>query len=219
MRIALTFVLLALPAFAGDLKVVRVPGVYDLGNKTDPVNGKKVGEAVLDWSGVRIRFHDFRNTETFKKDPKKYLKKLGVSLVEKKDAKGKVTATILDLKNKKCPVTGDKVSGKHHVDKNGVRVHTCCGKCSGRVQRNPKATAKALGYTWVPPVLDLRNTKCPVTGDDCYPEAPIWVDVEGIRVRVCCDHCLKRVEKDPARTFRALGIDPKKLKAKHAKKS
>ena len=199
--------------------VVQVPGVYDLANKTDPVTGKKAGEASLDWSGVRIRFTDYRNVEAFKKDPKKYVAKLGLKLIEKKDAKGKVTSTIVDLGNKKCPVTGDKVSGKHHVDKNGVRVHTCCGKCSGRVKKHPKATAKALGYGWIEPVLDLQNTKCPVTGDDCYPEAPIWIDVEGIRIRVCCDRCAAKVKKDSARAFRMLGVDPKKLKQKHAKKS
>ena len=69
-----------------------------------------------------------------------------------------------------------------------------------------------LGYVWIAPVLDLQNKTCPVTGDQCYPSAPIWVDLDGIRVRVCCDKCVAEAKKNPARIFRLLSVDPKKLK-------
>ena len=63
-------------------------------------------------------------------------------------------------------------------------------------------------------MIDLRNEHG-VPGDrreQNYPEAPIWVDLDGIRIRVCCDRCVKKAEENPERTFRMAGVDPEKLK-------
>ncbi|MHC4938425.1 MAG: hypothetical protein ACYTHK_05605 [Planctomycetota bacterium] len=191
------------------LAPVKLPGTLDLGNAKDPVSGKKVTEFFVDWKGVRVHFENAKTTAAFRKEPVKYLAKLG--LAWDKTIKG------LTLENAKCPVTGKKVDRRHHADKNGIRVYGCCPKCVGKLWSDPKKTAKALGCKWIPGVIDLRNLVCPVTGDQCYEEAPIWVDLDGIRVRVCCDRCVKRAKEDPARTLRLAGVDPKKLKEKHAK--
>jgi len=185
--------------------------LFDLANKKDPVSGKAVAKNHLDWKGVRIHFADAKNSAAFAKQPKKYLSKLGLKQIEIKDAKGKLTGSVLSLENAKCPVTGDKANKKFFADSGGVRVYACCGKCRSRMTRDPAATAKALGYVWIAPVIDLQNTKCPVTGDQVYPSAPIWVDLDGIRVRVCCDHCVEEARENKARVFRLLGVDPKKL--------
>ncbi len=211
MRIALALLLISASLLADDIKPVKVPGLIDLANKKDPVSGKDVGKVLLDWKGVRIHFADAKNSAAFAKEPKRYLAKLGLKRIEIKDAKGKVTGSVLSLENAKCPVMGKKVDRKRYADFNGVRVYACCGKCRSRMARDPAATAKTLGYVWIAPVIDLQNTKCPVTGDQVYPSAPIWVDLDGIRVRVCCDHCVEEARENKARIFRLLGVDPKKL--------
>ena len=210
LRILLILPFLALSLLAAPEPVV-VPGHFDLKNATDPVDGKKVKKGLHnDWMGVRVHFADFKNIETLRKDAKKYVGKLGIALVEEKDKQ-----PVLDLQNKKCPVQPSKdAEAKRFVEKNGVRVRVCCGKCAKRVKQHWNKVAKPLGYEWIPPVIDLRNTKCPVTGDKCYPSAPIWFDVDGIRIRVCCDHCAEEIPENKERVFRALGVDPAKLKAR-----
>lgn len=216
MRIALPLLLFALPLWAEDIKPVKVPGRIDLANKKDPVDGKKVdGKSHLDWKGVRIHFASAKNSAAFAKEPKKYVAKLGLKLIDKTKGTGKV----LSLENAKCPVTEEKADRAFHADIGGVRAYACCGKCRSRMKRDPAATVKALGYVWIPPVIDLRNKTCPVTGEQCYPSAPIWVDLDGIRVRVCCDKCVAAAKKDPARIFRLLAVDPKKLKERASQRS
>jgi len=215
MRALLLVPFLAIPLFAAPEPVV-VPGHFAIKNAKDPVDGKKVKKGLhADWMGVRVRFSVFKNIETFKKAPKKYVDKLGFALVDVKDEKGKVVRTVLDLQNKMCAVNPkEEASAKTYAEKNGVRVRVCCGKCRKHLKTNWPKAADGLGYDWVAPVIDLRNTKCPVTGEQCYPSAPIWLDVDGIRIRVCCDHCAEEIPEHKERVFRALGVDPKKLKAK-----
>lgn len=183
---------------------VKVPGTLDLQNSKDPISGKKVTKLHVDWNGVRVHFESAKTTAAFRKDPMKYLGKLGLRWDSKR--KG------LSLENKKCPVTGKPVDAKQFADKNGLRLYACCPKCTAKLWADPKKTAKTLGYRWIPGVIDLENKTCPITGDTCYPEAPIWVDLDGIRIRVCCDRCVKKAKENPARTFRQAGVDPKKLK-------
>jgi YHS domain-containing protein len=191
------------------LAPVKVPGVLDLQNRKDPVSGKNVGEFFVDWKGIRVHFEDAKTTAAFRKEPVKFLGKLGLRW--DKAIKG------LSLENGKCPVTGKKVDREHFADKNGLRVYACCAKCKAKLWSDPGKTAKALGYAWIPGVIDLKNTTCPITGDQVYEEAPIWVDLDGIRIRVCCDRCVKKAKEDPARAFRLAGVDPKKLKEEFGK--
>ena len=198
---ALLLVLLLAP------EPVKLPGTLDLVNAKDPVSGKKPGKFHVDYKGVRIHFESAKTIGAFRKEPLKQIGKLGL----KWDKKSKT----LSLQNSKCPVTGEKVDAKQFADKNGVRMFACCPKCKATLWADPAKTAKKLGYKWIAGVIDLRNTTCPMTGDTVYPEAPIWVDLEGIRIRVCCDRCVRMAKKNPERTFRQAGIDPKKLKEKH----
>jgi len=217
----------AIPLFAAPEPVV-VPGHFAIKNAKDPVDAKTVKKGLhADWMGVRVRFSVFKNIETFKKDPKKYVDKLGFALVDVKEnnvkgGEGKVVRTVLDLQNKMCVVNPkEEASAKTYAEKNGVRVRVCCAKCRKHLRGNWSKAAEGLGYDWVAPVIDLRNTRCPVTAEQCYPSAPIWLDVDGIRIRVCCDHCAEEIPEHKERVFRALGVNPTKLKAKllPAKKS
>lgn len=45
---------------------------------------------------------------------------------------------IVDVGNKFCPVSGDKVSGKHFVVYQGKRYGLCCPMCENKFKKNPE---------------------------------------------------------------------------------
>lgn len=126
--------------------------------------------------------------------------------------------TFVDLMNKNCPITG-KPAGPNFTsdvvellaaDVGGVRVHYCCNKCRSKGAKDPAAMCKALGYGYIPSVVDLRNKACPIS---CKPVDPaVFADSDGIRVHFCCGDCPGEFQKDPAATFKKFGVDPAKLK-------
>jgi hypothetical protein len=192
--------LAALAAAATD--PVRIPEVVDLANAKDPLTGKPVvvGQE-RDWRGVRVHFASEESAARFAKEPGRHVAALGISVVDGKT---------LSVGNATCPVTGKPADRRHFVDRAGVRVFVATAEA--REAFDPGKHWRKLGYRHVPSVVDLRNTTCPVTGDACYPEAPIWAEHDGIRVRLCCDHCVEGFAADPARCFRALMVDPAALK-------
>jgi len=48
------------------------------------------------------------------------------------------TAGIIDVGNKICPITGDKISGKHFVEYEGKRYGVCCKRCVKKFKKNPE---------------------------------------------------------------------------------
>jgi hypothetical protein len=131
---------------------VKIPPAVDLKNDKDPVTGKKAAALqTRDWHGLRIRFETAESAAKFAKEPAKHCGKLGVKLLEKEK--------VVDLQNAKCPVTGGKVDGKTFADKDGVRFRLSSPEAKKKFDA-AKACA-ALGYGYVPSVIDLRNTECP----------------------------------------------------------
>lgn len=224
MRMLIVLSLIALPVL-GETATPRatdpvvVPGLFDLKNAKDPVDEKPVAEGVhADWRGVRIHFAKKENVATFRKHASKYVGRLGLKLVEvtKKEDGKETTRTVLDLGNAKCPVDPDEsVDGKRFVEKNGVRIGVCCGKCERRLRRHWRFAARPLGYAWIPAVIDLRNTTCPVSGSPASTDARHAKDVEGIRVQLCCGDCAPKLAEDKEAAFRKLGVEPERLKREH----
>jgi len=50
---------------------------------------------------------------------------------------GKAQA-IVEVGNKMCPVSGDKVSGKNFVEYEGKRYGLCCKMCADKFNKNPE---------------------------------------------------------------------------------
>ncbi|PIQ85798.1 MAG: hypothetical protein COV74_07200 [Candidatus Omnitrophica bacterium CG11_big_fil_rev_8_21_14_0_20_45_26] len=48
------------------------------------------------------------------------------------------TTGIVDVGNRYCPVSGDKVSGKHFVEYQGKRYGLCCSMCRNKFEANPE---------------------------------------------------------------------------------
>jgi hypothetical protein len=115
----------------------------------------------------------------------------------------------VDLGNATCPIMGKPAKPDVTGDQAGVRMHYCCAGCDKKAKKDPAATYKALGYGYIPSVVDLRNTACPMSGK---PVGEAFGDADGIRVRFCCPNCAKGFAKDPAATFSKMGVDPAKLK-------
>lgn len=47
------------------------------------------------------------------------------------------SSQIVDVENKFCPVSGDKVSGKHFVEYKGKRYSLCCKMCANKFKKDP----------------------------------------------------------------------------------
>jgi len=213
MRSFLVFVfVLGMTAWAGDgeapakkVDPVRIPAVIDLGNGTCPIGGEDVdGESSLDWNGLRVHLCCPGCEKKFRKDPAAALAKLGLAVEKQGDA------FVVDLANPRCPIRGGDAKADVSTVFAGVRVHYCCPGCEKKLAADPVKAFRALGYTYVPSVVDLRNATCPVSGKPAGEDD--HVDVDGVRVRLCCPGCAGRFEKDPAAGFTKLGVDPARVK-------
>ena len=54
------------------------------------------------------------------------------------DTTGSVKQSIADAGNKFCPVSGDKVSGKHFVEYQGKKYGLCCPMCEKDFKKDPE---------------------------------------------------------------------------------
>jgi hypothetical protein len=198
----------ALVALADDTKTVepvRLPAIVDLNNKTCPVGGDEItSDDHIDWNGVRVRLCCPDCKPMFEKEPAVAIEKLGLKVA--KDADGK---TVIDLGNANCPVMGKAAKADVTGDQWGVRTHFCCAGCDKKAKKDPAKAYEALGYGYIPSVVDLRNKNCPVSGK---PVGETFADSDGIRVHLCCGDCVEGFKKDPAAMFAKLGVDPAKLR-------
>ncbi|MHC4550970.1 MAG: hypothetical protein ACYTEZ_19645 [Planctomycetota bacterium] len=190
------------------IRPVRVPAVVDLLNLTCPIGGKEVDdETTLDWGGVRVHFCCPGCEKKFKKNPAKALAKLGIKTLKAKKGKPRV-----DLANAKCPIMGGATKERVFSVQAGVRVRHCCPGCGGKAGKDLAKTFAAIGYEFIPSVVDLRNESCPFSGKPV--DGKTRADHDGIRVHFCSAGCAGIFEKDPAAAFKKLGVDPDKLRSK-----
>ena len=54
------------------------------------------------------------------------------------------SAGVVDAGNRFCPVSGDKVSGKHFVEYQGRKYGLCCKMCAGKFKKNPEKYLTAM---------------------------------------------------------------------------
>ena len=63
---------------------------------------------------------------------------------------------------------------------------------------------------------DKAQAKCPIKGKDISKTSK-FVDAEGFRIYVCCNGCVKKIKKDPAKYIAKLkkeGVELEKAPAK-----
>lgn len=216
MRAYTLLLVLAIPlvALAQGAKTnpVRIPAIVDLKNAKCPVCGKgaaaegKGTTLHVDWNGVRVNLCCDDCKTKFEKSPNAAIEKLGLTVA----TVGKL-GTFVDLMNKDCPIMAKPSKPGFTTDVDGVRVHYCCNKCPTKAAKDLAGVYGKLGYGYIPAVIDLRNTTCPMSGKPVADGK--FADHDGIRVRFCCDDCPAAFAKDPAAVFAKMGVDPAKLKA------
>ena len=62
----------------------------------------------------------------------------GAGLAEFAYAEPAAASAVIDAGNTVCPVSGDKVSGKHFVEYQGKRYGLCCAHCEREFKKDPE---------------------------------------------------------------------------------
>lgn len=91
-----------------------------------------------------------------------------------------------------CPVSGQPGAKDHAVKYKGGEVYFCCDNCPKAFEKEPakfavKANAQLVG------TKQAKGVKCPLTGKPINKE--MIVEVDGIKVGLCCGGCKGKVEK------------------------
>ena len=206
-RAPLIVLAVALVAFADGAKIdpVRIPAIVDLNNTKCPVAGEDVDkDSHFDCNGVRIHLCCPDCVPLVEKEWEVAVEKLGLKVAKGADGK-----PVVDLGNTTCPIMNKPAKPDVSSDIGGIRMHYCCAGCDKKAKKDPAAALQKLGYGYIPSVVDLRNTTCPVSGK---PAKEAFAEAEGIRVHLCCPKCVEGFQKDPKAMFAQMAVDPAKLK-------
>lgn len=108
--------------------------------------------------------------------------------------------------NHACPVTGEPVDPEsfflYENKEKGIyaRIYLCCQGCEKKVKKTAEETYMKFyrtdpktGKSMEP--RDLKNDRCPNTGEPIDPNAKI--EYNGMIVHFCCPECAKEFLKDP----------------------
>lgn len=123
--------------------------------------------------------------------------------------------------NHECPVSGEAVvpdaSVTYQDKEHGVfgRIYLCCMGCEKQVKKNPaeiyqklyrtdKKTGKAIE------ARDLKNDKCPMSGEAVDPKASI--EYNGMIIHFCCPGCAQGFLKNPEAKMAKLLPDAEEFK-------
>lgn len=97
--------------------------------------------------------------------------------------------------NTKCPVSGQPVKADKFVEFNGGKVYFCCGNCPKEFEANTSKYAAKANLQLVE-TGQLVQVACPLTGKPTNPATV--VEVNGVKVCLCCNGCKGKVEKATA---------------------
>ncbi len=86
--------------------------------------------------------------------------------------------------NDTCPVSGDRVDGKHVSE---LKINFCCANCKGRFDRDPIAALRKIEK--------LNPEICPLSGK------PVGDAVSTVSIALCKDDCKAKFDKEPAKYF------------------
>ena len=92
----------------------------------------------------------------------------------------------------KCPVSGQPAKADHKVAFNGGEVEFCCPNCPKAFNANSEKFA-AKANLQLAQTGQLKQVACPLTGKPAAADKV--VEVEGVKVGVCCGGCLAKAKK------------------------
>ena len=186
-------------AFADEIKVLDV---YPLA--TCPVTGEKLGSmgdpVIKDYDGREVRFCCAACPAKFEADLAASLEKLDAAIADDQRAAYALTT---------CPVSGDTLGDMGEpveVVVNNQLVKLCCAGCEKPLREEPaKYLAKVAEAAAAKQRIAYPTDKC-IVSDQALDSmgGPVEVIVGGRLVRLCCEGCVKGLEKDPAAALKRL---------------
>ena len=103
-----------------------------------------------------------------------------------------LAADSVDLKDIKCPLSGQPAKATAKAEHHDAAVYFCCPKCVAAFQKDPeKYTAKANHQLLA--TKQVKQVKCPKTGGP-FKDATA-IKVSGVKVAFCCKNCKGWAEK------------------------
>ncbi len=99
-----------------------------------------------------------------------------------------------------CPVTGKPIDRGVHIDYQGQRIYFCCPKCPAEFRKDPEKYFARFAADGVQ--LENVQTVCPVSGEKLIGGdmgEPVTLSYKGRTIKLCCNMCRPKFEKDPAR--------------------
>jgi YHS domain-containing protein len=94
-----------------------------------------------------------------------------------------------------CPVSGKPATKEHAVSYKGAEVYFCCPNCPKAFQANTAKFATKANHQ-LAVTGQAKEVKCPLTGKALNPATAI--DVNGVKVSLCCNNCKGKVQKAAA---------------------
>lgn len=116
-------------------------------------------------------------------------------------AKAYPAAKVVDLKNAKCPVMGNKVNPKVSITFQGHRVGFCCPGCDKVFLEEPNKHLAKL--TSKPALTDLGNKTCPVRPGSKVKADSFFIYRNQI-INTCCAGCESQFAKNPKKYLAGL---------------
>ncbi len=95
-----------------------------------------------------------------------------------------------------CPVSGEPVDGKTTAVVQGQKVGFCCPGCDKKMEAEPEKFFAAIAARHE--VTEPATALCPVMGDPVESKE-FSVTWQGRRYYFCCEKCIGKFVKDPAR--------------------
>ena len=95
---------------------------------------------------------------------------------------------------------GDRQGASPHVDWQGQRIYFCCDKCPAKFKADPEKYFAKIAEAGVE--LENIQTVCPVSGETLGEGdmgAPVAHAYKGRTVMFCCNMCVGKFDKDPAK--------------------
>jgi YHS domain-containing protein len=197
--LAVLFAAVPAPAFAGEVKVLDV---YPL--TTCPVTGETLGSMgapeVKEYEGREVRFCCAACPEKFEQDLAANLTKLDKAIADDQRA-------LYALET--CPVSGDALGAMGEpvevvVDNQLVKL--CCAGCEKSLREAPAKYLAKVAEAAAEKQREAYPTDTCIVSDQALDSmgGPVEVIVGGRLVRLCCEGCVKELEKDPAAALQRL---------------
>ena len=91
-----------------------------------------------------------------------------------------------------CPVLGELAEKDALVMYRGKKLYFCCQSCPDIFNATPKVYTTAVHRQWFQ-TGEIAQVACPLKGHDLDDVLSVVVAVGGVKVKVCCPGCAKKL--------------------------